>query len=194
MASTGVDTYQNGVDTFGTLYKVRTKFRWRPSADLEIIYDGDADPDRQLRSPDNVDWADDGRIYAQEDKAEDDTLTGEPLFGEGAVNQSEAGIVSMRSNGRDVERIVVLDRGVALDASLDNPTLAVDADFGTAGEWESSGIIDVSELFGARRGELFLFDVQAHGLSDQEAFNASSRINDGDLVEGGQLLFLEAVD
>ena len=48
-------------------------------------------------------------------------------------------------------------------------------------------------LFGEAGGTLFLFDVQAHGIEDQENFNADSRINDGDLVEGGQLLFLERV-
>jgi hypothetical protein len=61
-----------------------------------------------------------------------------------------------------------------------------------AGEWESSGILDVSELFGEKRGTLFLFDVQAHGIEDQDDFNADSRITDGDLVEGGQLSFLMA--
>ena len=64
-------------------------------------------------------------------------------------------------------------------------------DAGAAGEWESSGILDVSRLFGKRGGSLFLFDVQAHGIEDQEDVNPDSRINDGDLVEGGQLLFLE---
>lgn len=38
---------------------------------------------------------------------------------------------------------------------------------------------------------LFDFNVQAHGIVDQEDVNATSRISDGDLVEGGQLLFLE---
>ena len=33
--------------------------------------------------------------------------------------------------------------------------------------------------------------MQAHGIEDQSDFNPQSRINDGDLVEGGQLLFLE---
>ena len=63
---------------------------------------------------------------------------------------------------------------------------------GSAGEWESSGIVDVSSLFGEDAGTLFLFDVQAHGIEDQDDFNADSRLVDGDLVEGGQLLFLNA--
>jgi len=190
LASTGVDTYVNGVDTFGTIYTITTNFRTM-KADLTIVYDGDADPARQLRSPDNLDWADDGRLYIQEDKAEDETLDGEPLFGEGAVNGAEAGIVAMNANGAKIERIAVIDRGVALDASLPNPTMAFDVDFGSAGEWESSGILDVSGLFGEKKGELFLFDVQAHGIEDQDSLNPDSRVVDDDLVEGGQLLFLE---
>ncbi len=190
LASTGVDTYEGGVDTFGTMYKITMDFR-DLGADIEIIYDGDADPNRTLRSPDNLDWADDGRIYVQEDEAEEDTLDGEPLFGAGAANPNEAGVIRMRPNGHKLERIANINRGVTLDASLPNPTQAFDGDFGNAGEWESSGIVDVSTLFGERKGTLFLFNVQAHGIEDQEVINGASRISDGDLREGGQLLFLE---
>lgn len=59
-----------------------------------------------------------------------------------------------------------------------------------AGAWETSGIVDVSRLFGVKRGTLFLFDVQAHGTDDQETYNSARRISDTDLVEGGQLSFL----
>ena len=158
---------------------------------MEIIYDGDADPTRALRSPDNVDWADDGKIYVNEDRAEFDTLTGEILFGEGAVNPNEASIVSLKPNGKDVTQIAEIDRGVVLDASVDNPTTAVDNGYGDAGNWETSGILDVSALFGEKRGTLFLFDVQAHGITDQNNYPFGSRITDNDLKEGGQLLFLE---
>ena len=58
------------------------------------------------------------------------------------------------------------------------------------GKPESSGILDVSKLFGEPKGTLFLFDVQNHGIDDQERFNEESRIIDEDLKEGGQLLFL----
>lgn len=212
LASTGVDTYAvdpvtgNGADTFGTMYTVKTWFssgrrrgNWffhLPSlffgfgTKLTIIYDGDADSSRALRSPDNLDWADDGWIYVQEDEAEESTLTGEPLFGLGAANPNEAGIVRMRKNGV-VQRIANIDRSVILDPTIAIPTNAVDVDAGNAGEWETSGILDVSAPFGERRGTLFIFNVQAHGIEDQDQFNPTSRIVDGDLVEGGQLLFLE---
>jgi glycerophosphoryl diester phosphodiesterase len=205
LASTGVDTYDvdpatgNGVDTFGTMYTIKTNFN-DLSAKISIMYDGDADPSRQLRSPDNLDWADNNRILIQEDEAEEDTLSGdEVLFGAGAKNPNEAGIVVMDTKTGASLRVANIDRSVILDASLADPTQAFDLDDGAAGEWESSGIIDVSSLFSEKAGTLFLFDVQAHGIEDQSTKsingmgpNPNSRINDDDLVEGGQLLFLQA--
>ena len=64
-----------------------------------------------------------------------------------------------------------------------------------AGTWETSGILDVSRLFGERSGTLFILDVQAHGIQRQATggppSNAGSQIESNDLAEGGQLLFLE---
>lgn len=183
LASTGRDTDFDGSDRVGTTYSIRTNFK-NMKAKMRIIYDGDADPTQELRSPDNLDWADDGSIYVQEDKAVDDIF-------ETGVNSSEAGIVKLNSRNGKTQRIAVIDRSVVLDASITPPTDAVDVDAGVNGEWESSGILDVSNLFGGDPGTLFLFDVQAHGIEDQDEFNEDSRIQDGDLVEGGQLLFLE---
>lgn len=194
-ASTGVDTFAvgssgDGVDTFGTTYIVKTDVG-NLTGSISILYDGDADPSRALRSPDNLDWADDGYIYVQEDKAETDTLAGEVLFGPGAANPNEAGIVRINPFSGNLLRVANIDRNVVLDGSINNPADAVDTDAGVVGAWESSGIIDVSKEFGRRAGTLFLFNVQAHGIEDQDQFNGDSRIVDSDLVEGGQLLFLK---
>mmetsp|Transcript_5550 Transcript_5550/g.15489 ORF Transcript_5550/g.15489 Transcript_5550/m.15489 type:complete len:250 (-) Transcript_5550:303-1052(-) len=185
----------NGADTFGTVYIIKTDFK-DLSARVTILYDGDADEKRRLRSPDNLDWADDGFIYVQEDEAEETTLTGEPLFGEGAANPNEAGIVRIdpHTKAPALLRVANIDRDVVLDASIANPTDAVDVDAGDAGEWESSGILDVSELFDEKPGTLFLFNVQAHGITDQAQFNEGSAIIDEDLVEGGQMIFLEKAE
>ena len=197
LASTGVDTYAvdattgNGVDTFGTIYTVDTDFTnlSAPTASVTIVYDGDADATRALRSPDNLDWADDGKIYVQEDEAEEDTLSGdEVLFGAGAVNPKEAGIVQLDPTSGATMRVATIDRSVVLDPTTGERPF--DTDLGRSGEWESSGILDVSSLFGEDAGTLFLFNVQAHGIEDQTDINVDSRINDNDLVEGGQLLFL----
>ncbi|GAB5355936.1 hypothetical protein AAMO2058_000247600 [Amorphochlora amoebiformis] len=192
VASTGVDTYAidpvsgNGADTFGTLYSVKTFFRRDLKAKVTIVYDGDADPARRLRSPDNLDWARNGKLYVQEDEAEEDTLTGEPLFNEGAVNTNEAGIVEVDPHEGSIRRIANIRRDIILDFTIPDPTKAVDQDAGKPGEWESSGVIDVSREFGIKKDEglLLLVDVQAHGIEDQVP---PSRINDADLVEGGQL-------
>ena len=110
-------------------------------------------------------------------------------------------------------RIVNVDRSQILD-----PTTAVDEDFERtedgifgpgeivvtdragnqvildAGEAENSGIVDVSTLFDEEAGTVFLFDVQYHGLADQDeenpVFGDVSALNDNNLVEGGQLVLL----
>ena len=218
LASTGVDTYDvdsgpsgsgNGADTFGTLYLVDTDFSdfSNLTATVTILYDGDADPSRTLRSPDNLDWADDGYIYVQEDEAEEDTLSGdEALFkndppqGQPFVaNLNEAGILRINPRSGKLLRVANIDRSVVLDASVADPTKAVDTDAGKGGEWESSGILDVSRLFGEEGGTLFLFDVQAHGIEDQPTSGGDPNslifdAGEGSLVEGGQLLFLERGD
>jgi hypothetical protein len=83
---------------------------------------------------------------------------------------------------------------VVLDASIPVWTDAVDEAPDEVGKPESSGILDVSKLFGEPAGSLFLFDIQNHGIDDQERYNADSRIIDEDLKEGGQLLFLRKKD
>ncbi len=198
LASTGVNDYDigpadaTGPDTFGTVYTMAVDFTElaNPTGAMKILYDGDADPDRAIRSPDNLDWSRDGAIYVQEDEAEETTLDGVPLFGEGAANPLEAGIVRIDPATGATYRVATVDRSVVIDPSTDAE--AVDLSAGDAGEWETSGILDVSALFGEAPGELFLFDTQAHGIVDQTEINPDSRINDDDLVEGGQLAFLEA--
>ena len=56
------------------------------------------------------------------------------------------------------------------------------------GNWESSGVLDVSKLFWTKPGEtLLILDVQAHSL--QGGGLALEDNQDQDLVQGGQLLF-----
>lgn len=64
--------------------------------------------------------ADDGFIYVQEDEAEEDTLSSdEVLFGEGAVNPKEAGIVRLNPRNGHTRRVATIDRSVVIDASID---------------------------------------------------------------------------
>ncbi len=184
LASTGVSSFAH--DSFGTIYRIKTDFKDITST-LTILYNGDVDPVRALRSPDNLDWADDGYIYIQEDMAVAKTRAGEYLFGTNATNRNEAGIVQLDPNSGKVKRIANINRNIVLDASIDKPENAIDYVAHQTGRWESSGILDVSKLFDQTPGTLFLLDVQAHGIVNQPS---PSRITNDDLVEGGQLLFL----
>ncbi|MAU51548.1 MAG: hypothetical protein CMN17_04055 [Roseovarius sp.] len=187
LASTGRSSDFDGADQVGTIYTIKTDFTDidNPTAAATILYDGDADPAQTLRSPDNLDWADDGNIYIQEDRA----VGG--LFGEGAVNQDDAGVVRLDPTTGTVTRIAEIEQDVTLGAVDENVASTGRPD---VGDWESSGILDVSTLFGDAPGTLFLYDVQAHALDDQNRFGDSAlpRLTDDDLKEGGQLGFLAA--
>ncbi|NYH96848.1 choice-of-anchor I domain-containing protein [Novosphingobium marinum] len=197
LASTGAPGAFDDADQVGEIYTMDVQFSIVPApglpgdpvtydigatGSLEILYDGDADPDQALRSPDNLEWSPDGFIYVQEDKAFDD------VFEAGdRANTNEAGIVRIDPADGSVVRIANIDRSVLL------PEGAVDEAPDVPGHWESSGILDVSALFDRPAGSLFIADVQAHGIDDQNRFDVegdAARIVDGDLKEGGQLVFL----
>lgn len=144
---------------------------------LKVIYDGDrlADPTTGLRSPDNLVWSKDGSIYVQEDR------TVAPWGSvDGSVWKLSATQVDPLTGQVRAERWAVIDRQSPYgqtDALAIGPT----PDFANSGEWETSGIIDISSIYGAAPGSFFLSDVQAHGLKDGNLWGA------GYLVEGGQL-------
>lgn len=154
--STGQANLFGGADKWGMTYVLDLDFAFTPAgeldtnasqASLKILYDGNdaggnqfAHPDYGLRSPDNLDWADDGYLYVQEDAA---------FSGFCDTSGETPSVWQVNSQTGTATRIAQLV-----------PTA------GTACEqWESSGILDVTALFPTQPGEkLFLFDVQAHGL------------------------------
>jgi serralysin len=193
LAVTGVEGTPN---VWGATYKIDIDFNNIATGDitgkLDILYDGnDADKkDFGLRSPDNLDWADDGKIYINEDRAISATLFG-------ATSKLESAIFSIDPTAADpsktLTRIAQVDRSAVPSGQTDpSPT--------DIGNWETSGILDVSTLFGNKPGELFIFDVQAHSLRDGSIITATNIDGDGNgtktaaenLVEGGQLSFLIA--
>ncbi|WP_413172269.1 alkaline phosphatase PhoX [Anabaena azotica] len=191
LASTGRPEVFDGQDTWGTTYKIDVDFgATEIKANLNILYDGndDGNKDFGLRSPDNLDWADDGKIYLQEDRAISSSLFG-------ATSGEEASIWVLDPSATDpaatATRIAQIDRsGVPSDQTDSSPT--------DIGNWESSGILDVSTLFGNDPGSMLILDVQAHSLRDGNIINVPGVDTDGDgtveandnLVQGGQLLFL----
>jgi hypothetical protein len=175
LASTGSSQF-GGADTWGTVYTLDTTFdaNGNPmTATVRVAYDGNKDASHALRSPDNITWKDDGTLLVQEDRAADwDSVTG--------ANPNEAGILQVGLDGT-VKTFARIDRS-ATDGLTD--FLA-----GQLGEWESSGVLDVSALFGRAPGTLFLADVQAHGLRS----SGTGVLLPAGLVEGGQLAFLASV-
>lgn len=190
LASTG-SSFGGGNDLWGTTYVIDIDFdaNGNPTAgNIEIAYDGDdagagqfAGPDFGLRSPDNLTWADDGLIYIQEDRS---------VGGFGLTSGEEASIWTLDPATGILERIAQVDRNAVL------PDMQIDTAAGSIGNWETSGIIDVSALFGEAPGTLFIADVQAHGVRDggpgnnlENWVNADGSRNTS-LVEGGQLVFI----
>ncbi len=156
-----------GDDKFGSIWTLDVGFdaNGLPSnAALKHLYDGDAAGKQQagVRSPDNLDWSADGNIYVNEDRST-------PFEG------SEASVWKVDASSAVAERILVMNRDAAL------PSGQKDNETGSLAAWESSGIIDVSTLYGNAPGTDFFFNVQAHGVT-------GGSIDKLNLVEGGQIL------
>jgi len=175
-ASTGRDTDINqGADLWGTTYLVDVKINPgrvltdNITADITILYDGD-DADKRdfgIRSPDNLVWADDGLVYIQEDRS---------ISGFGDDSGQETSIWKLDPKTSMATRVAQVDRTAV-------PSGQVDTDPDDLGDWETSGIIDVTDEFDAEGERLLFLNVQAHSLR-------GGAIDSGDLVQGGQYLFM----
>jgi len=126
---------------------------------LQVLLDGDAGDD--LRNPDNLD-ANATTIMLQEDLNEYNRTPDSDATGRILAYDIASGALTT---------IAKIDQS-------DDPNLLVEPG-DMAGSWESSGIIDVSELFGEGT---WLVDVQAHTLEVAQ-FSGFD--------EGGQLLLLQ---
>lgn len=162
-------------DNWGTTYIVDVDFS-DLSASLLIVHDADdlPVPDAGIRSPDNLDWGLDGKIYIQEDRS----TSPASLFG--GTTGIEASIWQLDPITRATTRLFEVNRSVVVPAG------ATDSGAGDLGNWETSGVLDVTNLFDTLPGEtLLLATVQAHGIQD-------GPIGGNPLLdEGGQLLFIQ---
>jgi len=157
LASTGTS---GGPDVWGTTYKIDVDFNdintGNITARIDILYDGNdtGKQDLGLRSPDNLDWADNGKIYIQEDRA---------IAAFGQTSGQEPSIYVLdpaAANPADsLTRIGQVDR-------LALPATQTDTNSLDLGNWETTGILDVSTLFGNTPGTQFIFNVQAHSLQN----------------------------
>lgn len=171
LASTGRTSWDGASDRYGTTYLVDVAFAdgAPTTAELTILYDGDVayatvGPDAMLRSPDNLVWASDGSIYVQEDRATDADWGTE----EASIWQLDPAVPGF------AQRIAQVDRTAVPDDQIDTDVPP------SVGTWETSGIVDVTDLVKSDAGVALLYNVQAHSIT-------GGTIADNGLVEGGQL-------
>ncbi len=190
LASTGTSAL-GGADTFGTLYTAQLDFSDidAPRATLSILYDGDRvvdelDPDRAalgttiIRSPDNLTWSEDGHVYVQEDRSISSAYFAQVEASIWKLNPTDLDPVTGQAAS---ERWAVIDRAAVPAAYGQSDPRGPGGTSPDPGNWESSGIIDVSTIYDAAPGTWFLADVQAHSLRDGNLWG------NGYLVEGGQI-------
>jgi hypothetical protein len=179
MASTGRGSLFPS-DNWGTVYLVDVRFNFQarsglalqPMAKLTILHDADDYGDYGVRSADNLVWGFDGFIYVQEDRS----TSPSSLFG--AESGREASICQINPRTARFVRVAEMDRSAVAPAG------STDGDPDDIGDWESSGVLDVTPYFETERGEVLLLAVvQAHSIRD-------GVIADYDLVQGGQIFFL----
>lgn len=175
-------TYLVDIDAFSLFVSL-----WGPldninniPAELTVLYDGDdsgagqfPSPDYGMRSPDNLEWADDGYIYLNEDRS---------IGGFCLDSGVEASVWQLNPDDGELTRILEMDRNAVPFAQTDSAP-------GDCGNWESSGVVDLTSYFSTAQNEtLLLLNVQGH--SNDNAANPNSPIGgDDDLSEGGQLIF-----
>ncbi|MBD2424080.1 choice-of-anchor I family protein [Cyanobium sp. FACHB-13342] len=154
---------------------------------LKVVYDGDllADPTTGIRNPDNMTISADGYVYLQEDRANG----GGTNISAGNFGTQEASIWQLAIDPITGDSIDDPTRWAQIDRTA-VPTVYGQTDPNPAdyGNWESSGIIDVSAIYGEAAGSLFLADVEAHNLTNGNIGSS------GYLVQGGQLTLIQNPD
>jgi secreted PhoX family phosphatase len=176
LASTGRGSLYPA-DNWGTVYVVDVDFS-DLTATLLIIHDADdlLDPDTGVRNPDNLDWAGDGKVYVQEDRGTS------PLSLFGSSTGIEASMWALDPLTRAYVRIAEIDRSAIAPAG------APDTCAGDLGCWESSGVLDVTDVFQTLPAErLLLGVVQAKGIVGG-AIGGNALLD-----EGGQIFFMSKI-
>ena len=175
LASTGRQGLFDNEDLWGDTYVIDVDLSGM-TADINLVYDGDdaggqfPHPDYGLRSPDNLVWAGNGMIYLQEDRAISSFIYGQ-------TSGEESSIWRLDPLTSEITRVGQIDRSAVPDGQTDG-------DPDDLGDWESSGIIDVTDFFRTSAKErLYLANVQAHSIRD-------GVIAVENLVQGGQVFFL----
>jgi len=148
------------------------------TADIVIVHDADglAIPDSGIRNPDNLTWAKDGKIYVNEDRS----TAPSALFG--AATGIEASMHVLDPVTRVRRRVAEIDRSAVA------PLGTTDGAPGDIGNWETTGVIDITGMLpGLPNERLLMIAVQAHSL-------VNGPIGDNALLdEGGQLILMSKI-
>lgn len=166
-------------DDWGAVYHIEVAANTL-SANARILFSGDDGGNGQfpggadfgLRSPDGVDWGNDGMVYIQEDRA-----TYNAVFGRSSGR--EASVWQLNPQTGQLVRIAEVNRTFV-------PIGTEDTAPDDLGNWETSGVLDVTSLFNSRF-TMLLINVQAHSM--QGDLLGGSNIS-GELVAGGQMVLL----
>jgi Bacterial protein of unknown function (DUF839) len=179
--ATGQTSNPAYTDLYGTTYTIDTTFTngVPGAATLKTIYDGDDAANKQngIRSQDNLTWSADGFLYLNEDRS----VSSDADFG-----PQEGSVWKLDPTTGKATRIAQIDRSAIPAGMTDALANGVGSESGS-GQWETSGIIDVSNLYDHAAGTDFFTVVQAHGLTD-------GAIASNSLAEGGQILRLSAMN
>ena len=131
----------------------------------------------------------DGFAYLQEDRANGggtDISAGNFGTQEASIWQLEIDPITGDSIG-DPTRWAQIDRTAVPTAYGQTQPAFTSPDSNGVGNWESSGIIDVSAMYDSTAGSYFLANVQAHSLKDGNIGGS------GYLVEGGQIDLIQQI-
>jgi hypothetical protein len=101
---------------------------------------------------------------------------------DGSFGSQEASIWKMDAVTGKKQRWAQIDRNAVPTAYGQSDSAPTDI-----GNWESSGVFDVSTLYGAATGSVFLANVQAHSIRDGNLVGSQY------LTEGGQIDLIQVV-
>jgi hypothetical protein len=178
----GADLYGNTnvIDLSGAFASDGSLRTAANTSSLKVIVDADrlTGVARQsgVRNPDNLAWGRNGKLYLQEDRA----VPGGTANGQ--FGSQETSIWEVDPITRTQQRWAQIDRSAVPSAYGQSDSQPTDI-----GNWESSGVIEVSPLFGAPAGTVFLTNVLAHSLTNGTIGGPSN------LVEGGQIQLIQVV-
>ena len=178
---TGVDLYGNvQILDFTNAFRGNGLLATGPNTtSLRVVDDSDrltgVSRQSHLRNPDGLAWSGQ-HLYVQEDRSLPNGTA------DGSFGSQEASIWKVDAVTGQKQRWAQIDRSAVPTAYGQSDSAPTDI-----GNWESSGVFDVSAMYGAPAGSFFLANVQAHSL------NNGNLVGSHYLTEGGQIDLIQVM-